>query len=673
MSGKRRKTAAGAIKRQALSQGQLRRLRTAHTYYRDRRFREAETICRSLLEVRRDQPAVLELLGSIALKKGKFAEAIACYEKVIERRPRAANAHSNLGKALKFHGRADEAIESYRRAIEIEPDDFAANCNLGNLFFTLGRLAEAAECLNRALAITPNDATAHNSLGGVLRARGEIADARAAFQRAVELSPDYAEAHNNLGVVCQDLGDGENVHTHFRKAIELKPGFAMAHNNIGRWLLQNSRLDEAVAAHERAIALRPDDGVGHGGLANALKTQGKLDEAVIAYRRAIELNPTDAFAYSDLGTVFQEVGNAEEAVACYEKAVALKPDFASALHHLAHMKNYRANDPQIGVIQTLLEKPDIASEDRGLLLFALSVIHDRSCLYDEAFGYLSEANRIFRRRIDYDPTENARLIDRIIKTFDQAEFADRGNIGHGSDRPIFIIGMPRSGKTRVENVLGVHPRVHVARETYQLDRIVSHLPERLGGNRPFPECVDALGPTLAKELGESYVAKLLERSPDAVRITNTRPDNFKYLGLIRLLLPRSRIIHCTRDPLDNGYYCFVRNYPTQPFAFDLEELGAYFLQYRRLMDHWRKVLDIPVLEVRYERLVENPTEVGREIFSFCDLDWDTAFPAASRPGAATRGSDDASFPVRFHKREIGGSRNYEAHLQPLKRLLETAS
>ncbi len=532
------------------------------------------------------------------------------------------------------------------------------------------RFAEAEAACRRALEISPAYVAAHNNLGVMFEAQGKLSDAAEAYRRAIELDPNDAKAHNNLGVVYGKRGARDDALAAYRRAIELDPGFAMAHNNLGNVFYETDRPDEAVAAFERAIALKPDYAEAHCSLGNTLKAQGRLDQAAAAYDRAIALQPGWAIAHSNLGTVFQEQGKPDQAVACYEKAVALKPDLAPAFHKLAQIRTYRADDPQVDAMKALLERPHVSSVDRSLLLFGLGVVHDKLARFDEAFGYFSEANRIARQDIDYDSSENADTTGRIIEAFGPSTFAGRGDFGHPSDVPIFIVGMPRSGKTLVERILGNHPGVCVARETYELDRIVSVLPGRLGGGLSFPECVEALTPAEAGELGESYVAALRSRSPEALRITNTRPRNFQLLGLVRLILPRARIIHCTRDPLDNCLYCFIKNYRTQRFAFDLAELGAYFLQYRRLMNHWRDVLQTPILEVRYEQLVGDPEKVGREIYTFCDLDWQATFAARSEPASDGRGPRAAQSPLDLETSELGASRRYEAHLEPLKRILQ---
>ena len=264
----------------------------------------------------------------------RIPEAVACYRRALELKPDYAEAHNNLGNALKDQGKLDEAVACYRRALELKPDYAEAHNNLGNALKDQGKLDEAVACYRRALELKPDYAEAHNNLGIALKDQGKLDEAVACYRRALELKPDYAEAHNNLGIALKDQGKLDEAVACYRRALELKPDYAEAHNNLGIALKDQGKLDEAVACYRRALELKPDYAEAHNNLGIALKDQGKLDEAVACYRRALELKPDYAEAHNNLGNALKDQGKLDEAVACYRRALELKPDYAEAHSNL---------------------------------------------------------------------------------------------------------------------------------------------------------------------------------------------------------------------------------------------------------------------------------------------------------------------------------------------------
>jgi len=256
------------------------------------------------------------------------------------------------------------------------------------------------------------------------------------------------------------------------------------------------------------------------------------------------------------------------------------------------------------------------------------------------------------------------MFGRIPATFQESLFAEKRDFGLADETPIFVLGMPRSGKTLVERILCRHPLVRGAGEAHELSRIVARLPRRLGG--AFPEAVAKLTAAQALELGKEYAEPLRRRFPEAMRVVDTKPANFALIGLIRLILPRARIVHCTRDALDNCLFCYFENFNTQPYSTDLADLGHYYAQYRRIMDHWRAVLPGQLCEVKYEDLIADPIRESRRIYEFCGLGWDVAFAGLNETSGAEQ------FPITLRRDEIGRWRRYERHLEPLRRIIETA-
>ena len=631
---------------------------------RARRLPQAATACRRVLEATPDHADAANLLGVILLDQDRLDEALDSFQRVLKRHPDHAEALCNAGLALKRQGRLDAAIDSYRRAVAVKPSLAEAHNGLGLALQAKGQTPAAVAAFRKAIACKADYAIAHNNLGMALEAQDKTDEAIVHFRRAVALSPELAEAHNNLGNPLQAQGKLDEAIECYRRAIALKPDYATAHMNLGNALLSQGKPDEAAAVHTRALALDPGYAPAHCNLGNALKAQGRLDEAAAAYRRAIALSPDMAAAHGNLGTVFQEQGRLDQAMACYRDSLALQPDSAAVNCLLAGLKTFEPGDALIASMEALRARPNLRSKDRSQLLFALARAYDQLGDQDRAFEFLAEANKIERQTINYYPAAEETLVDRIIHSFSKSVISRTTGFGFDSDLPIVVVGMPRSGKSLVETILSTHPGVSAAGEGYELERLGKSLSSEAGGGHASREGAVRLTAEQARTLGEAYVAELRSRFPGTAHVTNTRPGNIRYLGLLRLVLPRARIICCVRDPLDNCLSCYFKCHRMQPFAFDLAELGHYYRLYERLMDHWRAVLPAPMLEIRYEELVADPVRVSQRIFAYCGLEAGTVHPDRNGDPPLER------LPARLHTQEVGRWRRYRSHLGSLMDALQ---
>jgi len=485
-----------------------------------------------------------------------------------------------------------------------------------------------------------------------MRQAGRVVEAEAACRAALTSAPDDAEIHHQLGRVLLDQGRNAEAEACFRRAIRQAPRLAAAHAELGRALWQSNRHDDAVAACRRAIAIDPRHGRAHNMLGHVLRTLGDFAAAEAVLRQAIAIAPGTADPHSNLGLLYADQGRRDEAIACFEQALAAEPESAAAHYYLSLHKPVAPGDPRVAAMLDLLATRRFTPEARCFLLFALGRAFDRLGEYDRAFGYLAEANRSRRKMFEFDIDAEIQAVERVIAAFPAARLAE--TIGCADALPIFVAGLPRSGKSLIEGLLTRHPRARGAGESYAMIRIALQLPKRLGSDRPFPECVATLDPPRARGLGAEYVAELRRRLPEAARTVDTRPSNLRLAGLIRLLLPRARVILCRRDPRDLGLQCYFQNYSGLAYSFDLEEMAKFTLANDRLMAHWRAAMPDWILEVRYEDLVRDPAAESRRIYAFCGLDWDAAFPG--------RG---AAFPVSLHDAEIGHWRRYARQLEPL--------
>ncbi len=490
-----------------------------------------------------------------------------------------------------------------------------------------GRLVEAERLYETVLQRDGSHFLALYNLGLVRLLRGETEAAAVLIRRALERNPGFAEGHNALAIALRAQGRLDEALGHFEKALAIAPDLAEPHNNYAATLLMLNRFDEAAEHYQRALALKPNMAEAHHGYGNLLTIFGRTDEARLAIEQAIDLMPRRAEFYRSLGEV----------------------------------KRLRAGDRQIAMVEALAREPSALPEDERIHLdFALGKIYADLGQHQRAFRHLLVGYARKRKQIDY---EEAAALQRFAVTrdlFSAEVMAERAGLGDPSPLPVFIIGMPRSGTTLVEQILASHPLVHGGGERGDFEAAAA-------GLAAADDTPPDVGAAELRRVGAAYLDRARALAPDAARITDKMPGNFRFAGLIHLALPNARIIHTVRDPVDTCLSCFSILFGgDQPYSYDLAELGRFYQAYRALMAHWRAVLPAgTMLEVRYETLVADFEAQARRIIAHCGLGWDNScleFHKVQRPVRTA-----SSYQVRqpLYQTSVGRSRPYAAMLGPL--------
>lgn len=630
---------------------------------------ETERFARRLLNNHPEMVGLMDVLALALVGQGKYREAETVCREALVRQPKHADAHCNLGIALQNLGRTEEAAASYRRAIELNPKLPQAHNNLGAALLELGQAEEALASSRRAIALQSNHAEAYNTQGMAQRRLGKHDGAAASFREAVRINPRFAKAHTNLGNALTALGRLEEAEACHRRALELAPSLIEAHTNLGLTLHKAGRLDEAEALQRQALSLDPDYARAHGNLGVILHDAGRLEEAIESYEQALSIRPGNTEVLRDLAVALQDAGRMEEAVARYEQVLEIEPDNANVLRILAASRKHTERDGEVSRIQALYDDAPAMSGQKMHLGFALGKIFEDLEDYDQAFEYLAEANRVARSSLTYDPVRTADGFGRLQTLFDPG-FVAKGPAGPSDGPvPVFIVGMPRSGTTLVEQILASHPEVAGAGELNYLFAAIEK--ETSDGRHPYPDGVDDIDDAALARIGARYLERLAGLADGHPYVTDKMPHNFFHVGIIARALPSARVIHVRREPMDTCLSIFAQYFPRQhPYGYDLEELGSYYRHYEALMAHWREAAPDSMLEVPYESLVSDPESQIRRLLDYCGLAFDPAcldFHKTERPVRTA-----SAWQVRepLYATSIERWRRFEKHLEPLRAALE---
>lgn len=608
---------------------------------------------------------VLLGLAAIFLNHSRPAEALVSIERALQLRPDDAAAHYSRATVLLEHGRLDEAIQGFDQVLALDPEFAPALNNRGVALDRLGRSAEALDNYDRLLVLAPDHADALNNRGNALRALGRPAEALEASEAALAIRPGFASALNNRGVALCDLGRHAEGLESYDAALALEPNFAEALNNRGNALKELNRLEEALASLEAALGVRPGYAEALNNRGNVLKDLMRASDALASYEAALALAPSYAEAYDNKGVLLAQMGRFEEASEAVETAIRLEPGRVRAYYDLTEIRSLRPGEPYVEAMEALARHGEaLAPEARIELEFALGKAYADLGQPEEAFRRFLAGNALKRARTAYDETAALQDLERIQQAFSEDLLRRRAGPGHPSAAPVFILGMPRSGTTLVEQILASHPEVFGAGE---IDAFIEAAIEHAGDPDPLS------GPAL-RRLGARYLAKTAPLAPGASRIVNKSIDNIRFAGLIHLALPDARLIQVRRDPLDVCVSCFTKLFVGQQnYAYDLGELGRYARAHAELMDHWSQVIPPEaLLEVRYEDLVADLEGQARRLVAHCGLEWDDAclrFHLADRP-VRTASAGQVRRPI--YASSIGRWRLYEPFLGPLKRGLGLA-
>lgn len=685
--------------------GPLPTLERAWELYRAGDLGGAEAVARAIVQraVLGEQAATAEaahLVGVILAQTGRTAEAVTFMASAAGADPGRASYHSNLCEMRRQTGDRAGAVAAGRAAVAADPAYAAGHNNLGIALFETGALEEAIACYGRAIALRPAFAEAHNNLGNALRAKGLPNEAIAAFRAALAQRGHYPEAWHNLGNVLREQGDIREADAAFHTAIAQRRDYVEPYNSLALSLFAQERSEEAFAVLALAIAAAPERPEPAfylaQGLLNERKAEGarsacqralranphhvptlvllarilrdleRGDEAMDAARRALALAPDDLDALNVLGLLLMETGDLRGACTLFERALANDPASVNSRINLVAARKVRPNEDMVAALEGALAA-ETGETERIPLHYALGKAYDDLGRHAEAMEQFIAGARLKRAQLTYDEPASLATFERIRAIFTPAFMAERAGMGHARARPIFIVGMPRSGSTLVEQILASHPAIQGGGEMDLFHRAVNRIDQAFGGMVHYPELMHLIERPEMAEITSAYLDALPVRAPGKRLVADKMLNNYFYLGLIHILFPRAVIIHCRRDPVDTAISCFSKLFRDDlPYSYDFGELARHHHAYAGLMAHWDQVLpEGTILPMDYEAVVADIEGAARRLIAACGEEWDPAclkFHETERP---VRTASITQVREPLYATSVGRWRRYGHAIQPL--------
>ena len=600
-----------------------------HALMKQDRLVEAESQARFALSLAPEAPLLHEDLGSVLSLAKRFEDAIPCFEKALELEPNLPLSRKKLGHALAAVGRGAEADDVFEEYFERDPDKRIVAEGARHL--AAGRKEDAIEAFRQALKQNPDNVDAMRSLANVfLRDRERLDDAEALLRRATQLAPDFTGAWLLLGGVLHEKKRNVEAVDCYRKAVELEPGNAFAWGALGNAHAFSGDPDKAAAAYAKSVALDPDAPAMQMGYAHVLKTLGDQPRSLAAYRAAIRA----------------------------------KPDFGEVYWSMANLKVFRFEDEEVAAMEEQVRRNDLSSSADIHFRFALGKAYEDREEYDKAWEYYDSGNRRKRMEVSYDPQDVEIRQQDIREVFTPEFLEEHGGNGFEAPDAIFIVGLPRSGSTLVEQILASHSQVEGTSELSNLSKIAASVGRYRPDDMQYPNGLRLLRKQDWRAYGRQYIEETRRlRQTDKPYFTDKLPNNWPHVGFLHLILPNAKIINARRHPLDSclgGYkQLFGKG---QHFTYDVQDLADYYRQYYLTMQHWHELLPGKVLDVHYEETVLDLEGQVRRVLEYCGLPFEEACVRFYETERAVQTASSEQVRQPIYREGLGKWRRYEKHL-----------
>jgi predicted Zn-dependent protease len=622
-----------------------------------------------ILKLAPGHPRAQLILAAAHRISGQRAAALQILEPLARAQPRAAPVQLELAVALSESGRTEEAVAALRRALLLKPDSADAWRLLADQLDTQGDAPGADEARARYLQAASSDPRLTEAARALVSNDLPLADAR--LRAHLQGHPTDVAALRMRAEVAARLRRYQDAQQLLERCLELAPSFDAARHNYAMVLNRQGKGAQAFMQVEQLLAKEPR----HPGYRNlhaaVLAHLGEYRAAIRVYEPLLHEFPQQPKGWLSYGHALKTVNRSDDSIAAYRRAIALEPTLGEAWWSLANLKTYRFTDGELHSLRSALARPDLADEDRLHFEFALGKALEDQCAWQDSFGHYQAGNALRRRMHPYDSQDNSRLVARSRALFTAEFFAARAGAGAPAADPIFVVGLPRSGSTLIEQILASHSLVEGTMELPDIPLLAREIARRGAGEAAFLEALAELPPEELRLLGERYLERTRAlRKSDAPFFVDKMPNNCLYVGLIQLILPNARIIDARRHPLGCGFSCFRQHFARgQNFTYSLEDIGHYYRDYVALMAHFDQVLPRRVHRVLYEDMIGATEAQVRALLGYCRLPFEAACLRFHENERAVRTASSEQVRQPIFREALEHWRHFEPYLTPLKSAL----
>jgi tetratricopeptide (TPR) repeat protein len=636
-------------------------------------FERAEKLFLAILKI---APELMDARQALAFaysagKKHELASKQFLY--ILDLHPHDIQSRFNLANSLNQQNLFSEAIVHYQAILRINPNIVDAYINCAFSYKMLNAFDSAIEYLSKALKIDENNINTLQALGMTYLDLEDYKSALRYLENCLTLAPKNPNIRISFAVALERAGLDYEATAAYRETCEMDPNNPTALTAYANHLLLCHQFDEAIEALLKAKELTKNSPLVCDLLGDVYSNMGDLDKALEQYDNALKIEPNRISSLIGKGSLFRELGETQNAIIVSDQIINAHPDSPSGFSLKAQVTRSQPSDGLIENLNRLLEKNKKESDEEITIHFSLGKVYDDQKLYSKAFEHYLTANSLKSAKHSYIQEEEDKKVDAIIKTFDRKFFEDHQGIGVDSGLPIFIVGMPRSGTTLIEQIISSHPSVQGAGEVLFWWQTSRTLPLRFKLKKSFPECANELNKKdviKVTELYEETLRRIVGPASLITHITDKMPHNFVQLGLIALMYPNAKIIHTKRNPMDTCLSIFFQSFNDfHPYSFNLENLGHHYKNYQRLMTHWHDVLPGRVFDVNYEDVTADPERLSRGLIAHCGLDWDDACLSPHKLERAVKTASHWQVRQPIYKTSVERWRRYEEFLGPLVKVL----
>jgi len=634
-------------------------------------FNLAEQQLSEILKKYPDDPNALRLSGVSSLEQNKPEVALIPLQKAVKVAPEFRQAHENLALVWTKLGDLNKAEISLKKSLEIDPSNFTNWKSLGDVLSDQGKEKEADKAYKNAISTDKKYLDLQKAMSQVQK--GNLGEAEKIYRSILSDDPNNVDALRLLALLASRTGAIDQAINMLENCIKIAPDYALAWENLAKLYRQKDdpdSLQKAANCFSKATELRPDWAEGWAGLGTMQTRSSQHEEGIISYKKSIELKTNQPRVHLSLGHVYKTTGNQEECINSYKDAINYDENFGEAYWSLANLKTYKFNTREIDQMEKRVDLPEVPEREKVHFLFSLGKAFEDAGNYDKSFNYYKKGNDLNRGRTTYDPKAIEALSDRLKLFFTKDKFEEYKSSGCNSGAPIFIVGLPRSGSTLVEQILASHSKVEGTMELPNIMNIARKLGNSSKDRTAYPEIIETLQDSDLTLLGQAYVNETEFLRTGKPHFIDKMPNNFSHIGLLKLILPNAKVIDARRNPMDTCFSCYKQLFARgQAFTYDLSEIARYYVNYINLMDHWNKVLPGYVFKIQHEALLQDQEGITRDLLEFCELDFEPSTLEFYKTERAVKTASSEQVRQPINTKGLNQWKNFESHLNDLKQYL----